>query len=299
MHGSICVILKKFVEQNFGREVWSEILRLAGHDGLVLSPIQNYPDEAVFAIVGAACEHLELEMGTALEAVGEFAAAELVRFARGMLHPDWKTFELLANIESLIHRTIRVSNPEAEPATIQAFELSKDEVQVVYSSQRGLCALAKGILKGLGNVFDEELTVVENTCVHKGDPFCTFTVSKVTETIEAVAGAGTSVEISSSGIALEDSESPLSNPYAMTSDISPSEADAAKTSETEQAVTVSSGNTGGKFVYTGQTEQSSDHDTQPSSSAIIPLPKRIGRYSIHEVLGLGGWGLSTAGSMKP
>ena len=102
MHGSICVILKKFVEQSHGKETWKEILRLAGHDGLVLSPIQSYPDEAVFAIVGATCEHLEVDMQTGLEAVGKFAAPELVRFARGMLHPDWKTFELLANIETLI-----------------------------------------------------------------------------------------------------------------------------------------------------------------------------------------------------
>ena len=115
MHGSICVILKKFVEQSHGKETWQEILRLAGHDGLVLSPIQSYPDEAVFAIVGATCEHLEVDMQTGLEAVGKFAAPELVRSRRGMLHLDWKTFELLANIETLIHRTIRVSNPDAEP----------------------------------------------------------------------------------------------------------------------------------------------------------------------------------------
>ena len=40
-------------------------------------------------------------------------------------------------------------------------------------------ALANGILQGLGDVFEEELKVVENTCAQKGDPFCTFTVTKV------------------------------------------------------------------------------------------------------------------------
>jgi predicted hydrocarbon binding protein len=292
MHGSICVILKKFVEQNFGRDVWLEILRLAGHEGLVLSPIQSYPDEAVFAIVGATCERLELDMPTALEAVGKFAAPELIRFARGMLHPDWKTFELLANIETLIHRTIRVSNPGAEPASIQAFELSDDQVQVVYSSQRGLCALANGILQGLGDVFDEDLTVVENTCTHKGDPFCTFTITKASQLVPALAGAGDTVGVSSSSVAVEDSKNPLSDPYGMTSEIG--EAEAAQNEGTETPVNVSSGATGAKFVYTGKTERSSDGDTKhglPSSSTIIPLPKRIGRYSIHEVLGLGGMGI--------
>lgn len=292
MHGSICVILKKFIEQNYGKETWTEILRLAGHDGLVLSPIQTYPDEAVFAIVGATCEHLEIDLKTGLEAVGKFAAPELVRFARGMLHPDWKTFELLANIESLIHRTIRVSNPEADPANIQAFELSDDQVQVVYSSQRGLCSLANGILQGLGDVFDEELTVVENTCSQKGDPFCTFTVTKVTQGVEIPSEAplvstaiSSSSSISSGSVSHHD---PSSDPYGMTSEIDESEMDSGTG---DVPVHVSSGNTAGKFVYTGKTEQSSDSDTLPSSSTIVPLPKRIGRYSVHEVLGLGGMGI--------
>lgn len=292
MHGSICVILKKFIEQNYGRETWAEILRLAGHDGLVLSPIQTYPDEAVFAIVGATCEHLEIDLKTGLEAVGKFAAPELVRFAKGMLHPDWKTFELLANIETLIHRTIRVSNPEADPANIQAFELSDDQVQVVYSSQRGLCSLANGILQGLGDVFDEELTVVENTCAQKGDPFCTFTVTKVTHDAEIPSEAGmVSTAIGSSSSISPGSVSghdPSSDPYGMTSEIDESEMDSGTG---DVPVHVSSGNTAGKFVYTGKTEQSSDSDTLPSSSTIVPLPKRIGRYSVHEVLGLGGMGI--------
>ncbi len=292
MHGSICVILKKFIEQNYGKETWSEILRLAGHDGLVLSPIQNYPDEAVFAIVGATCEHLEIDMTTGLEAVGRFATPELVRFAKGMLHPDWKTFELLANIETLIHRTIRVSNPDADPANIQAFELSDDQVQVVYSSQRGLCALAHGILQGLGDVFDEELTVVQNTCVHKGDPFCTFTVTKVSHVAETPSESGVvATAVGSSSSALTGGHidhDPTSDPYAMTSEIDESEVESGTD---EVPVHISSGNSAGQFVYTGKTEQSSDSDTLPSSSTIVPLPKRIGRYSIHEVLGLGGMGI--------
>ena len=292
MHGSICVILKKFVEQSHGKETWQEILRLAGHDGLVLSPIQSYPDEAVFAIVGATCEHLEVDMQTGLEAVGKFAAPELVRFARGMLHPDWKTFELLANIETLIHRTIRVSNPDAEPATIQAFELSDDEVQVVYSSQRGLCALANGILQGLGDVFDEELKVVENTCAHKGDPFCTFTVTKVKIDESTAIGQELGTQVAASGDLTPTipPNNPASDPLAMTSEFSDSDV-AAVSMGSEAPVNVSSGQSAGKLPNDLNTEDSKGGATIPSSSTIVPLPKRIGRYSIHEVLGLGGMGI--------
>ena len=63
-------------------------------------------------------------------------------------------------------------------------------------------------------------------------------------------------------------------------------------------VNVSSGQSSGKLANDLNTEDSNGGATIPSSSTIVPLPKRIGRYSIHEVLGLGGWALFIEGSMK-
>ncbi|QDT62246.1 Heme NO binding protein [Stieleria bergensis] len=135
MHGSICVIVKKFVDTRFGGQTWQQLLDGAGCPDLVLSPIEIYPDEAVMAILESACEHLGIEVATALYEIGRFAAAELVGFSRGMLHPDWKTFELLSNLESMIHRTVQINNEGAHPASIHAFELTPDKMQVVYASR--------------------------------------------------------------------------------------------------------------------------------------------------------------------
>ena len=55
----------------------------------------------------------------------------------------------------------------------------------------------------------------------------------------------------------------------------------------EAPVNVSSGQSAGKLANDLNTEDSKGGATIPSSSTIVPLPKRIGRYSIHEVLGLG------------
>jgi len=283
MHGSICVIVKQFVEQNYGADIWREILNSAGHEGLVLSPIQNYPDEAVIAIIGAACEHLEIDQRTALVEVGKFATPQLIRFAKGMLHPSWKSFEVLRNLESLIHRTIRISNPDAEPATIQAFELSDSQFQIVYSSHRGLCALANGILQGLSEVFDESIEVIEDTCCQHGDPFCTFTVNKVVDNIDDAAADDRNSQSASSSLP-EDSSN--SDPYAMTTDMPISAA--------------FDGEDDGEFALMQESETSGSGTSTMSSrepkmgqapSQLIPLPKRIDRYSIHEVLGVGGMGV--------
>ena len=272
MHGSICVILKKFVEQNFGNATWHEILRLAGREGLVLSPIQSYPDEIVLNIVGTTCEVLELDLDTALTEVGKFAAPELIRFAKGMLHPEWKSFEVLANVESLIHRTIRVTNPGAEPASIQAFELAENQMQVIYSSQRGLCSLAHGILEGLGDVFEEEITVSKDTCCKKGDPFCAYTLTRVVAETGAERTATAVVDLSDTS-----DPDPQSDPFAVTTMLGSADSMPASNESRHQE-------------FSGPALDSKSQHEQPTGN-LIPLPERMGRYSIHEILGYGGMGV--------
>jgi predicted Ser/Thr protein kinase len=277
MHGSICVILKKFVDQNFGNPTWCEILRLAGQEKLVLSPIQSYPDDVVLNIVGTTCEVLELDLDTALIEVGKFAAPELIRFAKGMLHPEWKSFEVLANVESLIHRTIRVTNPGAEPASIQAFELSENQMQVIYSSQRGLCSLAQGILEGLGGVYEEEISVTKDTCCKKGDPFCAYTLTRVVAETDSDEEVDTPV-VHASGVNLSDTSNPdpQSDPFAVTTMLGSADSN----SDSRESR---------HLEFSGPASDSEPQQGQTGS--VLPLPERMGRYSIHEILGYGGMGV--------
>ena len=124
-----------------------------------------------FALLGAACELLQVdellqegELDDLLRILGRFVGPELIGFASNMLQPDWKTFELLSKVEFLIHRTIRIQNPKAQPANMQAFRLTEDDAQVVYSSRRGLCTLAHGIIEGIADFYGENINIREVTC---------------------------------------------------------------------------------------------------------------------------------------
>ncbi|MDA7906885.1 protein kinase [Rhodopirellula sp.] len=275
MHGSICCIVKKFVDTNHGPEAWDAILEQAGHKGLVLSPIGTYPDEAVFALLGAGCELLQVELDDLLRTVGRFAGPELIGFANTMLHPEWKTFELLANVESLIHRTIRMQNPTAQPANIQAFRLSENEAHVVYSSRRGLCTLAHGIIEGVADFYKENITIREVTCAKQGHPFCTFEAKRVVVQDEITEGKSIVIEPT-------------------------------VTSESFQETFVASDSVGDSSAASN----SSSFDWFPANAAasregsgirgsqknVIPFPKRLGRYAIQEIIGVGGMGVVYRGT---
>lgn len=302
MHGSICTIAKKFVEHHHGADVWNVLLEHAGCPGASFSPIGDYPDEQVVGILTAACELLDCELDALLIEIGRFAGPELVTLATNMLHPSWKTFELVSNLETLIHRTIKINNPTAQPAHIQAHRLDDDHIQVIYSSRRGLCSLARGILEGVAEHYGENVAIEEVSCTRNGDPFCTFTLAREHALTAGVSdrsdGAGAASEVVDFN---EGSKVSRVSETGDTHGISEAESDPHSTpTENFDAARGSSDSALSKSL-------SANSDTDwyfpqskvrvPGSaggachSSKIPFPKRVGRYSIEEVLGVGGMGV--------
>ena len=58
-----------------GAEAWSLILERGGYSGLVVSPIQTYPDKAVVELLGCACELLDCPLDDLLEEINQFVLA--------------------------------------------------------------------------------------------------------------------------------------------------------------------------------------------------------------------------------
>jgi serine/threonine protein kinase len=73
---------------------------------------------------------------------------------------------------------VRSTNPGAAPPVLEVFRSAPDEIQVVYSSRRRLCALATGIIRGLAAHFQERVAIEEPSCMLRGDPFCSFVVHR-------------------------------------------------------------------------------------------------------------------------
>jgi len=65
------------------------------------------------------------------------------------------------------------------PPVLQARRVSPDEVQLTYASARRMCGIAKGLARGLGKEFDEQIVVFETECMLAGAPACQITIRRL------------------------------------------------------------------------------------------------------------------------
>lgn len=178
MHGTMFLHLRKFVEDNHGSAAWNDVLNAAGLGPRVYLPITSYPDEELAAIVVAASNKTGASVPALLELFGQYVAPHLISMYRHLLKPSWRTLEVLERVEETAHRAVRVEHPGAAPPYLEAKRTAGDEVTITYTSARRLCYVAKGIIRGLSQHFEEPIDIREERCMHQGAAECLIVVSK-------------------------------------------------------------------------------------------------------------------------
>lgn len=192
MHGIIFTELRKYVDEKLGGNAWTDLLAAAGLKGRMYLPIQEYPDAEAVGLVVTASEITGLDASVILEDFGQFIAPSLLGMYRTLVQPEWRTLDVLEFTEDTIHKVVRSSNPGAKPPELKAVRVSESELHLTYGSQRKLCFVAKGIIKGLAAHFNEEVEVEESQCMHAGAETCEILVrvpvgATLEESEEAVA----------------------------------------------------------------------------------------------------------------
>jgi len=178
MHGIIFAELQNYAETKCGKGTWNQLLNKAGLENNLYLPLREYPDTEVVALVTAASVMTGRPTAEVLEDFGEFIAPALVKMFGHLLRPEWKTIDVFDNTEGTVHSVVRTKNPGAKPPELQTVRRSHDEVVLIYTSPRKMCALAVGIGKGLGNYFHENITTIQTMCIHRGAPKCEIVFRK-------------------------------------------------------------------------------------------------------------------------
>lgn len=177
MKGVLFNVVEDVVTEAMSAEAWDDVVEGAGVSGAYTS-LGTYPDGDLVALVGAAAEAAGLSEADTLRLSGRIGFKHLVRRAPHLMDglDDWRS--VLGALDDIIHPEVRKIYPDAEVPGFDT-EPDGDALRVVYTSKRGLCALADGLILGSGEWFDKTLDVEHVACIHDGDESCTMRVSEV------------------------------------------------------------------------------------------------------------------------
>ncbi|TXH73617.1 MAG: hypothetical protein E6Q88_05250 [Lysobacteraceae bacterium] len=181
MYGVIFDFLRSYViERHGGRSTWDALLNEAGIGYKVYFPVAQYPDSEIVNLATTAAGMLGLPVTTVLEDFGSYVGPKLVTNYEMFVKPEWRTFEVLENASSNIHDAIHRHNPKRQPPLLRAARVTDNRMSVTYQSERRLCFVAKGIIRGLADRYGERINVRETQCMHHGADHCHFDLNRVT-----------------------------------------------------------------------------------------------------------------------
>lgn len=179
MHGTIFFELKKYVEAKLGgAEAWDRLLSEADLGARTYEVMADFPDSELIQLIETASRMTQVPIPAILEDFGEFIAPDLLQMYAGVINPAWKTLDVVQHTEDEIHRVVRLHNRDAHPPMLKAIRTSADEVVLEYGSPRKMCFVAKGIAKGLAKHYQENISISEPSCMHRGDPICTIVIKR-------------------------------------------------------------------------------------------------------------------------
>lgn len=175
MHGLIFSELKKYVETKFDAKTWEALLEKAGLKGNLYLASSIYPDRDLLSLVTTASQMTGLAPKAILEDFGEFVAPHLIRQYEFLIRPEWSLVDFLCNTEETIHKVLRF-HAGVTPPRLVVKRIADDRVTISYDSQRKMCGLLKGIVKGAARHYGKSASIVESRCMLQGDPECTVHV---------------------------------------------------------------------------------------------------------------------------
>ncbi len=159
MHGVIFVQLNRLIRENFGNEKLQAIHQDAGTSEAMFAISDTYPDHVLENILGAATNHLNTSRKELLEAFGEFLAPQLLQIYQAFIKDSWTVMDLLENLETTIHRTVKMRDKKMQPPALKVKRKNKNTLEIIYQSKRNMLDLGLGIIRHLGKHYKEELSL--------------------------------------------------------------------------------------------------------------------------------------------
>jgi hypothetical protein len=175
MDGTLLAALERYVDERYGDASWTALLDEAGMGPKEYRSGEEIPDTDLTAIVRAVPAITPVPLSSLAEDFGRYLAPELWSRYRHLARPEWRTLDLLMNVE-VIYGAFGATLFGSALPVLRATRTADAEVTLEYASPRRLCALAKGITRGIAETLGEKIEVAERACMLAGASACAIVV---------------------------------------------------------------------------------------------------------------------------
>ena len=162
MRGLIFRSFQDFIETRFSAELLDATLSLDGlrsTDG-AYTTVGDYPTGELVEMIGFVSAETSTPANELIQAFGEYLFAVLATAHSEIVTQFESCFDLLAGIETVIHKNVRKLYDRPELPTFDVLEHSGDRILILrYSSPRPFADLAAGLIRGALAYYELEKSV--------------------------------------------------------------------------------------------------------------------------------------------
>jgi len=161
MYGIVNKAIEDLVKANFGDEKWFAILDQSGVEEDFFISNEPYDDSITFKLVAAASEELNIPAETVLQLFGEWWILKTGKEKYGgLMEAGGKNLrEFLVNLP-VFHNRIMLLYPKLTPPEFKVTNATENSIHVHYfSKRRGLQEFVRGLLTGLGKMYQTTVFV--------------------------------------------------------------------------------------------------------------------------------------------
>lgn len=161
MYGIVNKAIQELVIANFGEEKWDIILEKSGIEEDFFISSEAYDDDITFKLARAVSDEMNMSLKDVLIAFGEWWVLKTTKEKYGgLMESGGSTLkEFLINLP-LFHNRVMLIYPKLTPPEFKISEVTENSLKLHYFSKReGLQEFVRGLIQGLGLMFETETTI--------------------------------------------------------------------------------------------------------------------------------------------
>ncbi len=161
MYGIVNKAIEDLVTENFGFPAWESVKKQSGIELDFFVSNESYDDSVTYKLAMAASEVLKMPLEQVLIAFGEFWVLKTGKEKYGSLMEAGgnNLREFLTNLPNF-HTRVSLIYPNLSPPEFKVTDSTEKSLHLHYFSHRpGLQEFVRGLLQGLGKMYNESIFI--------------------------------------------------------------------------------------------------------------------------------------------